>query len=61
MPVITVEVVHGGNEPPPANVAQALADALGRALGSGPGETWVRLCTLASDVGVRTSHAEPSC
>jgi phenylpyruvate tautomerase PptA (4-oxalocrotonate tautomerase family) len=48
MPIVTVEVVAGANPMAP-DVAQALADALGRALKSPPGQTWVRVGSLARD------------
>jgi phenylpyruvate tautomerase PptA (4-oxalocrotonate tautomerase family) len=48
MPIVTVEVVAGVNAMAP-DVAQALADAIGRALKSPPGQTWVRVDSLARD------------
>ena len=41
MPIVDVEVVGDAGVP-----AQTLADALGRAFGSAPGHTWVRLRQL---------------
>ncbi len=52
MPIVTVEVVAGANAMAP-DVAQALADAIGRALKSPPGQTWVRVGCL-----VRNCYAE---
>ena len=46
MPIVTVEVVAGANAIAP-DLAQALADAIGRALKSPPGQTWVRVGCLA--------------
>ena len=48
MPIVTVEVVADANAMAP-DVAQALADAVGRALKSPPGQTWVRVGSLARD------------
>jgi phenylpyruvate tautomerase PptA (4-oxalocrotonate tautomerase family) len=47
MPLIEIERVlpEGGDAAPPG-LAQSLADAAGRVLGSAPGHTWVRLRTL---------------
>lgn len=42
MPVITVELV-GEAPAAPSGLAQSLADAIGRALRSRPGQTWVRV------------------
>lgn len=47
MPILDVELVQAdGAAPPTAALTQALADAAGRALGTAPGRTWVRLRTL---------------
>jgi phenylpyruvate tautomerase PptA (4-oxalocrotonate tautomerase family) len=47
MPILDIELVQpDGVRPPAASLTQALADAAGRALGSPPGRTWVRLRTL---------------
>ena len=46
MPLITIELVVDGASLPGRDLAQSLADALGRVLGSAPGHTWVRLRTL---------------
>jgi len=43
MPIVTVEVVAGADDPTARNVAQSLADVIGRALKSPPGQTWVRI------------------
>ena len=48
MPIVTVEIVAGANAIAP-DVAQALADAIGRALESPPGQTWVRVGSLPRD------------
>jgi phenylpyruvate tautomerase PptA (4-oxalocrotonate tautomerase family) len=48
MPIVTVEVVAGATAMAP-DVAQSLADAIGRALKSPPGQTWVRVAALARD------------
>lgn len=47
MPVVTVEIVADGDDASRGNLAQALADAVGRALRSPPGQTWVRVRSLA--------------
>ena len=53
MPIVDIELV-GESEAESAGVsARALADAIGHALGSDPGHTWVRLRFLAS-----TAYAE---
>jgi phenylpyruvate tautomerase PptA (4-oxalocrotonate tautomerase family) len=49
MPIVTVEVVAGGNEAMAHEIAQLLADAIGHALKSPPGQTWVRVRSLARD------------
>jgi phenylpyruvate tautomerase PptA (4-oxalocrotonate tautomerase family) len=49
MPIVDVELVSSAEGTPTAGLAQLLADALGRALNSPPGETWVRLRTLARE------------
>ena len=47
MPILDIElVVPDGSAPPAAPLAQALADAAGRALNAAPGGTWLRLYTL---------------
>lgn len=46
MPIMDVEIVVAANGPVAAGLAQALADAAGRALGSPAGQTWVRLHLL---------------
>jgi phenylpyruvate tautomerase PptA (4-oxalocrotonate tautomerase family) len=48
MPIIDVERVLADGAAPLPGLAQTLADAIGRALGSPPGRTWVRLRTLPS-------------
>jgi phenylpyruvate tautomerase PptA (4-oxalocrotonate tautomerase family) len=49
MPIIAVEIVVAPNGPVAAGLAQSLADAAGRALGSPAGQTWVRLHLLARE------------
>jgi len=49
MPIVTVEVVAGANDAMAHDIAQSLADAIGRALKSPPGQTWVRVRSLAQD------------
>jgi phenylpyruvate tautomerase PptA (4-oxalocrotonate tautomerase family) len=49
MPIVTVEVVAGANDAMIKNLAQSLADAIGGALKSPPGQTWVRVRFLAHD------------
>jgi phenylpyruvate tautomerase PptA (4-oxalocrotonate tautomerase family) len=46
MPVVTVEFVSDSDRPMRDGLAQALADAVGRVLGTPPGQTWVRLRSL---------------
>ena len=46
MPIVTVEVVTGANDAIARDLAQSLADAVGRALKSPPGQTWIRLRSL---------------
>jgi phenylpyruvate tautomerase PptA (4-oxalocrotonate tautomerase family) len=49
MPILDIELVQpDGARPPDASLTQALADAVGRALGTPAGRTWVRLRTLAA-------------
>src|SRR6266511_470301 len=49
MPIVAVEVVTGADEPMAQNIAQSLADAIGGALKSPPGQTWVRVRSIARD------------
>jgi phenylpyruvate tautomerase PptA (4-oxalocrotonate tautomerase family) len=49
MPIVTVEVVAGANDPMVPHLAQSLADAIGHALKSPPGQTWVRLRSFTHD------------
>ena len=49
MPVVTVEVVDDANHAMAHDIAQPLADAIGRALESPPGQTWVRVRSVARD------------
>jgi phenylpyruvate tautomerase PptA (4-oxalocrotonate tautomerase family) len=53
MPIVTVEVVASGNDAMEHDIAQLLADAIGHALKSPPGQTWVRIRSLA-----RNQYAE---
>ena len=53
MPIVTVEVVVDLDRTVKLNLAQSLADAIGRALDSPPGQTWVRLHVLG-----RNAYAE---
>ena len=49
MPIPTVEIVTRPGEQLPSSLAKQLADSLGKALGSEPGETWVRLFSLLAE------------
>lgn len=49
MPIVDVELVSSAEGTSAAGLAQLLADALGRALDTPPGETWVRLRPLARE------------
>ena len=49
MPIVDVEIVVTPKGLVEAGLAQALADAAGRALGSHAGQTWVRLHLLARE------------
>jgi phenylpyruvate tautomerase PptA (4-oxalocrotonate tautomerase family) len=49
MPIVTVEVVVGANDAMAHDIAQSLADVIGRALESPPAQTWVRVRSLARD------------
>ena len=61
MPIVDVELVSTAKGTPTAGLAQTLADALGRALNSPPGETWVRLRPLAREhYAENESILEPS-
>jgi phenylpyruvate tautomerase PptA (4-oxalocrotonate tautomerase family) len=53
MPIVTVELVRETDAALEPTLAQAVADAVGRALDSPPGQTWVRLHTLG-----RNQYAE---
>jgi phenylpyruvate tautomerase PptA (4-oxalocrotonate tautomerase family) len=53
MPIVTVEVVGDTDRALEEKFAQTLADAVGRALESPPGQTWVRLRSLG-----RNEYAE---
>ena len=43
MPIVTVEIVAGANGAVAEDLAQSLADSLGRVLKSPAGQTWVRV------------------
>ncbi len=43
MPIVTVEIVAGTNGAVAQDLAQSLADSLGRVLKSPAGQTWVRV------------------
>jgi len=43
MPIVTVEIVAGADGAVAQDLAQSLADSLGRALKSPAGQTWVRV------------------
>jgi len=49
VPIINVEFVVAPDGTVAAGLAQSLADAAGRALGSPAGQTWVRLHLLAQE------------
>ena len=49
MPIVTVEVVASAKEAMAQDLAQSLADAIGRALKSPPGQTWVRVRSVGRD------------
>ena len=49
MPIVDVELVAGPDGVVASRLAQSLADAVGRALGSPVGQTWVRLHILARE------------
>jgi phenylpyruvate tautomerase PptA (4-oxalocrotonate tautomerase family) len=49
MPIVDVTIVVGRGETVAADLAQSLANAVGRALASSPAQTWVRLHLLAQD------------
>ena len=53
MPIVNVEIVAAANDAMTNGIAQSLADAIGGALKSPPGQTWVRVRSLA-----RTQYAE---
>jgi len=56
MPIVTVEVVVDLDRTLNLDLAQSLANAIGRALASPPGQTWVRLNVLG-----RNAYAENEC
>ena len=59
MPIVDVEFVRSaGDDPLPG--AQALATAIGRALGTSPGRTWVRLRTLDAGCYAENEAAVPA-
>jgi phenylpyruvate tautomerase PptA (4-oxalocrotonate tautomerase family) len=61
MPVVTVEFVSNLDRPMRDGLAQMLADAVGRVLGTPPGQTWVRLHSLGPDqYAENDTHLEAS-
>src|SRR6266850_5603447 len=64
MPIVSVEVVVGANDAMAQDFVQSLADAIGRALKSPAGQTWVRVRSLARDRSsdrVRTHRVRTGC
>ena len=57
MPIVTVEIVAGAERPLANNLAQSLADVIGRVLDSPPGQTWVRLRMLERDAYAENESA----
>src|SRR5262249_51769163 len=53
MPIVTVEIVGNAECAPTENLAQSIADVIGRVLDCPPGETWVRLRSIS-----RNDYAE---
>ena len=49
MPIVTVELVTDGENVLERDVAQSLANAIGKVLHSPPGHTWLRLRSLRRD------------
>jgi phenylpyruvate tautomerase PptA (4-oxalocrotonate tautomerase family) len=49
MPIVTVEVVAAANDAMAQDLAQSLADAISGTLKSPPGQTWVRVRSIARD------------
>lgn len=49
MPIVTIEVVADAEHAIDHGLARSLADAVGRALNSPSGQTWLRLRPLARD------------
>ena len=61
MPVVTVEFVSDSDRPIRDGLAQVLADAVGRVLGTPPGQTWVRLRSLQpNQYAENDTHLEAS-
>jgi phenylpyruvate tautomerase PptA (4-oxalocrotonate tautomerase family) len=58
MPIVDVTIVAGQGDRVDAGLTQTLADAIGHALDSPPGQTWVRLHVLAQDCYAE-NHASP--
>ncbi len=46
MPIVSIEIVADANHALEHDLAQTLADGIGRALDSPPGKTWVRLRSI---------------
>lgn len=59
MPIIKVEIVEDPSKAGIAVSSRELADALGSALGSGPGGTWVKMCTFAASQYAENDTAVP--
>jgi hypothetical protein len=49
MPIVTVELVVDLDRAVERSLTQALADTVGRVLGSPPGQAWIRLRLLPRD------------
>jgi len=49
MPIVTVEIVAGADDAMADGLAQSLADAIGGALQSPRGQTWVRVRSVARE------------
>jgi len=56
MPIVTVEVVVDLDRTLNLNLAQSLANAIGRSLASPPGQTWVRLNVLGRNAYAENEH-----
>ena len=56
MPLVTVEVVVEADDALESGIAQSLANTIGGALDSPPGQTWVRVYSI-----LRSQYAENNC